>query len=138
MENLNLKFLKKSNEIGFLSGENKHMIFTAFKNSSVDYDGTELKEINNSFDSPFDPTPGGGFNRMCFVIYQGLFGTYKIRECYVTEVWYTNIWGWRMDNGWCYTHNELGKTVFRYNELQTAIEICEKKNRMHKVKVKWL
>lgn len=45
-----------------------------------------------------------------------------------------------MDNGWNFCSDELDKTVFRYDEenLNKAIEICEKKNRMRKVKVKYL
>ena len=45
-----------------------------------------------------------------------------------------------MNNGWTFISDELDKTVFRYDkeELRKAIEICEKKNRMRKVKVKYL
>ena len=113
------------------------MIFTAHKDAAVDYDGTEIKEFDSEFDSPFVPFPAVGTLGDCYVIYRGLFGKYKIRECSVTEVWFTNIWGWRMDNGWVFSENELGKTVFKHDELDTAIEICEKKNRMRKVKVNW-
>jgi len=114
------------------------MIFTAHKDATIDYDGTEIKEFNKELDSPFVPFPGGGLDRCCYVIYQGLFGKYKIRQCEVVEVWFTNIWGWRMDNGWTFISDELDKTVFRYDKenLNKAIEICEKKNRMRKVKVK--
>lgn len=116
------------------------MLFTAHKDAAVDYDGTEIKEFNKDFDSPFATFPFGALNRYCYVIYRGLFGKYKIRQCEVVEVWFTNIWGWRMDNGWTFRGDELDKTVFRYDEenLNKAIEICEKKNRMRKVKVKYL
>lgn len=113
------------------------MLFTAHKDAAVDYDGTEIKEYNSNFESPFVPHISGTSSH-CYVIYRGLFGTYKIRECIVFEIWYTNIWGWRMNNGWCFRSDELGKTIFEYDELQKAIEICEKKNRMRKVKVKYL
>ena len=115
--------------------------FTAHKDSVVDpLSGEEIKGYNIQFESPFVPSaPGlGGLNSTCYVIYRGWFGTYKIRECYVTKVWFDGSWGWRMDNGWSFLNNELGKTVFPYNELQIAIEICEKNNRMRKVKVKYL
>lgn len=110
---------------------------TAHKDASVDYDGTKIKEVNSTFESPFDPW-STGTQVECYVIYRGMFGSYKIRECRVTEIWYTNMWGWRMNNGWVFSANELGKTVFKHDELQKAIEICEKKNRMRKVKVKHL
>ena len=117
-----------------------NMLFTAHKDAAVDYDGTEIKEFHKELDSPFVPFPGGGLNKYCYVIYQGLFGKYKIRQCEVVEVWFTNIWGWRMDNGWTFISDELDKTVFKYDKenLNKAIEICEKKNRMRKVKVKHL
>lgn len=116
------------------------MLFTAHKDATVDYDGTEIKEFNKEFDSPFDPFPFGGLNRCCYVIYQGLFGKYKIRECEVVAIYFTNNWGWRMDNGWTFSGDELDKTVFRHDKesLNKAIEICEKENRMRKVKVKYL
>lgn len=116
------------------------MLFTAHKDATIDYDGTEIKEFNKEFDSPFCPFPFGGLNRCCYVIYRGLFGKYKIRQCEVVAIYFTNNWGWRMDNGWTFSSDELYKTVFRYDEesLNKAIEICEKKNRMRKVKVKYL
>lgn len=111
------------------------IVFTAHKDAAVDYDGTEIKEYNSTFESPF--VPGIDVtDRHCFVIYRGLFGVYKIRECIVYSIWYTNMWGWEMDNGWCFTEKDLGKTVFKYDELQKAIGICEVENRMRKVKVK--
>lgn len=111
--------------------------FTSHKDAAIDYDGTEIKEYNSTFESPF--VPGlGGTDSHCFIIYRVLFGAYKIRECIVYSIWYTNMWGWQMNNGWCYSEKELGKTVFKHDELQKAIEICEEKNRMRKVKVKYL
>ena len=111
------------------------IVFTAHKDAAVDYDGTEIKEYNSTFESPFVPSIGGTDSH-CFVIYRGLFGVYKIRECIVYSIWYTNMWGWEMNNGWCFTEKDLGKTVFKYDELQKAIGICEVENRMRKVKVK--
>lgn len=43
-----------------------------------------------------------------------------------------------MNNGWVLRADELGKKVFKHDELQRAIEICEKKNRMSKIKIKYL
>ena len=112
------------------------MKFTAHRDSCVDYDGTEIPEYNSTFETPLWPTFGR--NSYCFVVYKGLFGKYKIRECIVYGIWYTNIWGYKMDNGWCIIGDELGKTLFTKDELQKAIEICEEKNRMRKVKVKYI
>ena len=111
------------------------MKFTAYREAAIDYDGTKIKEFKKEFDSPFIPV--SGLSQYCYVIYKGFFGKYKIRECIVCEIWFTNIWGWCMDNGWHITSDELGKTIFKHDELQKAIEICEKKNRMRKVKVKY-
>ena len=113
------------------------MIFTAHKDAAVDYDGTEIKEYNSTFESPFIPSISGTDSH-CFVIYRGLFGVYKIRECIVYSIWYTNMWGWKMNNGWHFTGEDLGKTVFKHGELQKAIMICEEKNRMRKVKIKYM
>lgn len=113
--------------------------FTAHKDAAVDYDGTEIREYNSTFESPFVPSIfGAGTNGHCYVIYRGFFGTYKIKECIVYSICYTNMWGWRMNNDWCFTEKDLGKTVFKYDELKKAIEVCEEKNRMRKVKVKYL
>lgn len=80
--------------------------------------------------------PGFGTNSECYVITQNWFGRYYIQECSVESIWFTNIWGWKMTNGWCFMAEDYGKKVFKHDELQKAIEICEKKNRMRKVKVK--
>ena len=45
---------------------------------------------------------------------------------------------WKMDNGWTYFVDYLGKEVFLRNQLDTAIKICEERNRTRKVKVKRL
>lgn len=41
-------------------------------------------------------------------------------------------------NGWIKYPDELNKTLFEYDKLDTAIRICEEKNRLGKVKVKRL
>ena len=57
------------------------------------------------------------------MIYQGLFGKYKIRQCEVVEVWFTNIWGWRMDNGWTFISDELDKTEIYEEYLEKIVNI---------------
>lgn len=79
--------------------------------------------------------PGFGSSSECFVIYKNWRGKYQIKECRVASCWFTNIWGWRLSNGWCFCADEYGETIFSHDELQKAIELCEKKNRMRKVKV---
>lgn len=54
------------------------------------------------------------------------------------SIWFTNIWGWKMHNGWTFSSDELGITVFEYDDLSRAIEICEKKNKLRKVRIKRL
>lgn len=63
---------------------------------------------------------------------------YVVREHRVYSFWFTNIWGWQMENGWCYAADDYGETLFRYEDKQKAIEVCEQKNRMRKVKVIYL
>lgn len=117
--------------------EFKPMKFTVHHDAYVDHTGYEYKEYNSEFESPFDPSIDG-LNGRCWVIYQGFLGKYKIRECIVTAVVYTNCWLWKMDNDWTFFVEDLGKTVFLRNQLDIAIKICEEKNRMKKVKVKYL
>ena len=117
--------------------EFKPMKFTVHHDAYVDHKGYEYKEYNSEFESPFVPSIDG-LNRRCWVIYQGFFGKYKIRECIVTAIVYTNCWLWKMDNGWTYFADYLGKEVFLRDQLGKAIKICEERNRMRKVKVKRL
>jgi len=81
---------------------------------------------------------GFGLHSHCYVISKNWRGKYYIQECIVSAIWFTNIWGWEMLNGWKLMADDYGKRVFCYDELQKAIDICEKKNRMRKVKVKRL
>lgn len=113
----------------------KPMKFSVHHDAYVDHTGYEYKEYNSEFESPFVPD---GLNRYCWVIYRGFFGSYKIRECIVTAIVYTNCWLWKMDNGWTFFSDKLGITVFEYNDLSRAIEICEKKNKLRKVRIKRL
>ena len=104
------------------------MIFTAFRPSYVDEFG-EHEEHKNEWEPPI------GMHDYCYVIYKGLFGRYKIKESRVYSFWYTGIWGWKLSNGWYIESDRYEQTVFGSDDLQKAIEACEKKNRMRKVKV---
>lgn len=70
----------------------------------------------------------------CYAV-EKRFGKYIVREMHVYEYFFTNIWGWRMTNGRYFTADDYGEILFGHDELQKAIEICEKKNRMRRVKV---
>ena len=107
------------------------MIFTSFKEASTDYDGTPIKEWRTEFNCPF--VPGSHHKRsVCWVMFQGLFGKWKIRQCIVVAVKFTNCWLICFDNGWEYFEDRIGKTIFEYDDLDKAIRICEEKNRMAK------
>lgn len=45
------------------------MLFTAHKDATIDYDGTEIKEFNKDFDSPFAPFPFGALNKYMGMAY---------------------------------------------------------------------
>jgi hypothetical protein len=111
------------------------MTLTAYYPAYTDIFGGEHPECKSEWQPELEP--GFGTNSECYVITQNWFGRYYIQECSVESIWFTNIWGWKMTNGWCFTAKDYGKKVFKHDELQKAIEICEKKNRMRKVKVKY-
>lgn len=81
--------------------------------------------------------PGFGLSSTCYVIARTWYGKYYIQECCIESIWFTNIWGWGMTNGWKIVADEYGKSVFNHGDLQSAIDVCEKKNRTRKVKVKY-
>ena len=114
------------------------MIFTSHKEAATYYDGTPIKEWDTEFDCPFIPGTSYGRKCVCWAIHQGLFGTWKIRECYIMAVKFTNCWLLCMDNGWEFFSDRIGTEIFEYDDLDKAIRICEEKNRMRKVKVKRL
>lgn len=111
------------------------MKLTAYRPAYSD-DLGEHKEYQSEWEPEIHT--GFGLNSHCYVVVQNWRGRYYIQECNVVAFWFTNIWGWEMGNGWKFMADDYGKRVFRYDELQKAIEICEKKNRMRKVKVKQL
>ena len=110
------------------------MTLTAYYPAYTDVFGGKHPECKSEWQTELEP--GFGTNSECYVIAQNWFGRYYTQECSVESAWFTNIWGWKMTNGWCFTAEAYGKKVFKHDELQKAIEICEKKNRMRKVKVK--
>jgi hypothetical protein len=109
------------------------MTLTAYYPAFTDLFG-EHKEWKSEWEPELET--GFGLNSDCYVITKNWLGRYYIQECTVSAFWFTNIWGWEMTNGWKLMANDYGKKVFKHDELQKAIEICEKKNRMRKVKVK--
>lgn len=110
------------------------MTLIAYRPAYVDAFGGDHNEYKSEWTPELEP--GLGTNSECYVIAQNWLGRYYIQECSVSSIWFTNIWGWKMENGWCFMGEDYGKKVFKHDELQKAIEICEKKNRMRKVKVK--
>ena len=115
------------------------MTFTVHRDGFTDHHGEEIKPIDKTFISPL--ISGGisaGLNSYCWVLYQNWFGRWQIKEEIVCAVWYSNIWGYRLSNGWNICADELGKTLFLRDQLQQAKETCIEKNRMQKVKVKYL
>lgn len=74
----------------------------------------------------------------CFVITKSWRGKYFVKECRVSSYWFTNIWGYKMTNGWCFTATDENDLIFAPQDLNTAIEMCAKKNRMRKVRVRYL
>ena len=104
------------------------MIFTAYRSAYVDEFG-EHEERKVEWEPPIK------MFHDCYVIYKNWFGRYQIKELEISSFWYTGIWGWKLSNGWRFTSDEYGDTIFKLDELQKAIEVCEKKNRMRKVKV---
>lgn len=56
----------------------------------------------------------------------------------MVAVVFTNCWLLKMDNGWHYFSDEIGKNVFVHDDLDKAIDVCMEKNARRKVKVKRL
>ena len=78
--------------------------------------------------------PQMGLWDYCFAVVERPFRCI-VKEFRVSGYWFTNIWGYRMTNDWCFTADDYGTKLFKADDLQKAIELCEKKNRMRKVKV---
>lgn len=80
-----------------------------------------------------------GFYDRCFVVKRNVWGKYFVEELRVLELCFSNgIWSWLMSDNNIYGSNQYGVTVFKQDDLQTALEICEDKQRKAKVKVKRL
>lgn len=104
------------------------MILSAYRPAYVD-------EFGKHEESKLEWEPPILLHHGCYIIYKNWFGRYQIKELGVASFWYTGICGWKLSNGWCFTSDEYGETIFKHDELQKAIEICEKKNRMRKIRV---
>lgn len=111
------------------------MTFTVHKDAGIDYDGAEIKEVNKTLDTPFNPSPTAGLDRHCWVIDQGLFGKYKIYECIITGIEFTNVWCYHTDRCGYITVDKLGEMIFEHRDLDRAITVCEEKNRRRKIKI---
>ncbi len=113
--------------------------FTVHQDGYTTFDGQEIKELNEEFESPLIPGKlCPGTNSYCYILYKNWFGKWQIKEEIVAAIYYTNTYSYKMSNGWCIAANELGKTLFLYEELDKAIDICIEKNRKRKVKIKYL
>jgi len=113
------------------------LILTAHRDATTDYDGAEIKAFDSTFESPL--RPGGlspSLDSYCYILYQNWFGRWQIVEQVVSQIWFTNIWGYKFRNGWCYCADELGRNIFLHDELIKAKEECIRRNKMRKVKVK--
>lgn len=113
--------------------------FTIHRDKTVDYDGTEIPEFNNTFVSPLRPgLINPTLDTSCYILYQNWFGRWQIREEIVEAICYTGLWSYKMSNGWYISADNLGDTLFIRDELQKAKEECLRRNKMRKVKIKYL
>lgn len=114
-----------------------NLVLTAHLDATTDYDGTEIKEYNSTFESPLRPRGfSPSINSYCWILYQNWFGRWQIKEQVLESISYTNMWCYKFSNGWCFDVEELGKNIFLHNELSKAKEECIKRNKLRKVKVK--
>lgn len=114
----------------------KTIKMTMYSSPWIDFDGTEHEERTVEWIPPMFPCEG--LLGRCYVIYKTIFGRYKIKEQKIISLEFTNIWCWKLCNGWCCTADDYGKLIFRYDQLRDAIKICDEKNRLRKVKVKYM
>lgn len=75
-----------------------------------------------------------GFNETIYYIFQKR-KKWCIRKSKIDEIIFTNIPSVRLDNGWTVNYTHFDDRIFRENELDKAIELCEKQNRLSKVKI---
>lgn len=114
-----------------------NLVLTVHRDATTDYDGTEIKEYNSTFESPLRPRGlSPSKDSYCWILYQNWFGRWQIKEQVLESINYTNMWCYKFANGWCLDVEELGKTIFLYNELSKAKDECLKRNKLRKVKVK--
>lgn len=113
-------------------------IFTVHRDATTDYNGAQIEEFNDKFDSPLRPSGlSPSLSSYCWVLYQNWFGRWQIKEQVVDGIWYTNIWGYKLRNGWYICADDLGKTIFTRDQFKEAREECLRLNKMRKVKVKY-
>ena len=119
--------------------DNMELRFTAHRDGFVDYDGTEVEPYDKEFASPF--LPGGicaGHNSYCYVLYQNWRGKWQIKEEIVDSICYNGIWSYKLSNGWYVCADCFGETLFTYDQFRLAKEECLHRNKLRKVKVKYL
>lgn len=115
-----------------------NLVLTAHRDATTDYDGTEIKAFDSTFESPLRPSGlAPTLDSYCYILYRNWFGRWQIMEQVVSEIWFTNMWGIRFHNGWTYYVDAIGTNIFLHDELDKAKEECLKRNKMRKVKVKY-
>ncbi len=67
-----------------------------------------------------------------YYCYKNIFGRWVLRKTFVRSIWYTNILGIELDNGWKIIEAEF---KYLFDDRQKAIEFCLEKNRQRQVKI---
>jgi len=118
------------------------MTFNAHRDAYTSVDmgvAIKHKELNNTFESPLIPGVIGSacLGSLCYIINQNWRGKWYVQEVRVNEVVYRHGWWYRFSNGIEFDVKRLGDTIFLHDELDKAKEECFRRNKMHKVKVKY-
>lgn len=118
------------------------MTFNAHRDAytSVDIGGVIThEELNNTFESPLIPTVIGRecLSSICYIITPNWRGKWYVQEVRVDEVVYQHDWWYRFSNGMKFNVRCLGDTIFLHDELDKAKEECFRRNKMHKIIVKY-
>lgn len=108
---------------------------TIYTKSYVDSNG-EMQVFN--FDCPFIPAPSGSgdINSYCWIVRQNWRRKWFVELHRIRGVLYCGGWGIELDDGTFYSKDSLNDEVFRYDDLNKAIESCLKNNQINKVKVR--
>lgn len=80
--------------------------------------------------------PDFGIHDKVYYVYKGLFGKYKLLKTNIQSYWYTNIWGYRLENGHYLDYDAYKDNLFHWNEEIEAMERCIELNKHAKVKIK--